>query len=153
MKIRDAANLFSWRAWRGFNSWFWRRTLLYSLLTVILLLIYFGSVLLFQNIFEFLIGQHSSFVAILSTLVIAASFTPLRARLQSDIDRLFFRKAYDAEQAVQDFSAVIREDVDLDQIRELLTQTVRQALQPEFLSLWTCRVSSTRDVNDEEQIR
>ncbi len=130
-----------------------RRTLAYSALTVTLIVIYFGSVILLQALFEYATGQKSSFISILSTLAIAAMFTPLRKRIQSDIDRVFFRKDYNAVQAVDSFSSMVREDVDLEEVSTQLVGILRETLQPEFLSFWLTRVSPDKDLRDENQLR
>jgi hypothetical protein len=130
-----------------------RRTLAYSLLTIALLAVYVGSVLVLQRLFESITGQTSSIVSIISTLAIAALFTPLRRRIQSNIDRVFFRKQYDTEQAVAAFSASVREDVDLEEISAQFTGIIHTALQPEYLSLWLCRQSGSAEVNDENRLR
>ncbi len=130
-----------------------QRTLSYTLLTITLLVVYIGSVLFLQRIFESITGQSSSIVSIISTLVIAALFTPLRQKIQSNIDRIFFRKHYDTEQAVEVFSASVREDVDLEEISAQFAGIIHAALQPEFLSLWLCRSSGSGEISNENRIR
>jgi hypothetical protein len=126
-----------------------RRTLAYSLLTVTLLALYIGLVMLLQKIFELVTGQSSSFVSIISTLVIAALARPLRQRFQANIDRIFFRKHYDLERAVQGFNSAVREDVNLEEISGQFVDIVRTALQPEFSSLWLCKTAGSRPARDE----
>ena len=130
-----------------------RRTLAYTILTIILLFVYIITVLGLQKLFEVATGQSSPVIAIVSTLLIAALANPLRQRIQQNIDRIFYRERYSMELAVQSFSETVREDVDLDQISTLLSNTVKEALQPEFMSIWMCRVNPTLDVNREDQIR
>ena len=130
-----------------------RRTLAYTILTIILLFVYIITVLGLQKLFEVATGQSSPVIAIVSTLLIAALANPLRQRIQQNIDRIFYRERYSMELSVQSFSETVREDVDLDQISTLLSNTVKEALQPEFMSIWMCRVNPTLDVNREDQIR
>ena len=114
-----------------------RRTLQYSLLTGLLALVYFGGVVLLQSIFEVFTGQADSpLVTVISTLVIAALFNPLRRRIQEFIDRRFYRKKYDAEHSLAQFAAIARDEVDQEKLTAALLGTVGQAVQPEKVSLW-----------------
>jgi hypothetical protein len=113
-----------------------RRTVQYTLLTGLLVLVYFGSVVLLQSLAENLIGEQSPLVIVFSTLVIAALFNPLRRRVQDFIDRRFYRKKYDAEQALARFATTARDEVDMDQLNAALLQVVEQTMQPESVSLW-----------------
>ncbi len=114
-----------------------RRTLVYSMLSLTLALIYFGCVLLLQEIFQALTGQSQSpVITVISTLAIAALFAPLRKRIQNDIDRHFYRRKYDAEKVLQAFAASLRNEVDLDEMSNRLLMVVRETVQPEDVSLW-----------------
>jgi hypothetical protein len=113
-----------------------RKTLQYALLTGLLALVYFGSVVLLQSLVENLTGQQSQFVIVLSTLAIAALFNPLRLRIQDFIDRRFFRKKYDAEKMLANFAAIARDEVDMDKLTAALLGVVEETMQPESISLW-----------------
>ena len=113
-----------------------RRTLIYSVLTAILALVYFGSVIVLQTIFADATGERSALSIVLSTLLIAALFTPLRLRIQETIDRRFFRRKYDAQQALAGFSRLTRGAADLDEINRALLQVVDETVQPQTAAVW-----------------
>jgi hypothetical protein len=114
-----------------------RRTLVYSVLTALLALVYFGSVLGLQALFTTLTGAaRSELVTVLSTLVIAALFVPLRQRLQAAIDRRFYRRKYDAARILAQFSTSLRDEVDLNYLAERLMSVVQDTMQPESVGLW-----------------
>jgi hypothetical protein len=114
-----------------------RRTLIYAALTALLALAYFGSIVVLQNIFGVLTGQRqSSLVTVLSTLVIAALFVPLRARVQSVIDRRFFRRKYDAARTLAAFGASLRDETNLDELAIHLAHVVDETMRPASVGLW-----------------
>jgi multisubunit Na+/H+ antiporter MnhB subunit len=114
------------------------RTLVYGLLTALLALIYFGGVTATEAIFHALTGQEEQpqLAIVVSTLVIAALFNPLRRRIQSFIDRRFYRSKYDAAKTLEVFSAQLRDETDLDALSEDLVGVVRETMQPAYVSLW-----------------
>ena len=113
-----------------------RRTLQYALLTGLLALVYFGSILVLGNLVVRLTGQGSPVVIVVSTLTIASLFNPLRTRVQEFIDRRFYRQKYDAGQALAQFAVIARDEVDMDKLTVSLLGVVQETLQPEATSLW-----------------
>jgi uncharacterized membrane protein YhdT len=114
------------------------RTLVYGSLTGALALVYFGGVTVTQALFRNITGQEQlpQLVIVASTLVIAALFNPLRRRIQSFIDRRFYRAKYDARKILEAFSVRLREETDLEALNEELVEVVRETMQPAHVSLW-----------------
>jgi hypothetical protein len=114
------------------------RTLVYGLLTVLLSALYFGGVAMTQVIFRALTSQEQQpqLAIVVSTLVIAALFNPLRRRIQGFIDRRFYRSKYDARKTLEAFSARLREETDLGALSNDLVSVVRETMQPAHVSLW-----------------
>jgi hypothetical protein len=114
------------------------RTLVYGSLTAMLVAVYFGGVAATQAIFQALTGQEKQpqLAIVVSTLVIAALFNPLRRRIQAFIDRRFYRSKYDARKTLEAFSAKLRNETDLDALSDDLVGVVREAMQPAHVSLW-----------------
>jgi hypothetical protein len=113
-------------------------TLVYGSLTAMLALVYFGGVTATQTIFRALTGQEQQhqLAIVISTLVIAALFNPLRRRIQSFIDRRFYRKRYDARKTLEAFSARLRDETDLETLNNDLAGVIRETMQPAHVSLW-----------------
>src|ERR671911_572985 len=114
------------------------RTLVYGSLTMMLALIYFGGVATTRAIFGALTGQEQQpqLAVVVSTLVIAALFMPLRRRIQSFIDRRFYRRKYDARKTLEAFSTKLRDETDLEALSDDLVGVVRETMQPAHVSLW-----------------
>jgi hypothetical protein len=114
------------------------RTLVYGSLTALLAVVYFGGVAATQAIFRALTGQEQQpqLAVVVSTLVIAALFIPLRRRIQGFIDRRFYRRKYDARKTLEAFSAKLRDETDLEALNSELVGVVRETMQPTHVSLW-----------------
>jgi hypothetical protein len=114
------------------------RTLVYGSLTAMLVALYWGGVATIQVIFRALTGQEQQpqLAIVVSTLVIAALFNPLRRRIQGFIDRRFYRRKYDARKILEGFSTKLRNETDLDALNAELVRAVRETMQPSHVSLW-----------------
>jgi len=120
------------------------RTLVYGTLTVMLALLYFGSIIGLQALLRDIIHANNSVAIVVSTLLIAALFQPLRHRIQAIIDRRFYRRKYDAARTIAAFSVTLRNEVDLTQLSEHLVAVVEETMQPKSLSLWLRDPASKR---------
>jgi hypothetical protein len=124
-----------------------RRTLLYSALTGLLALVYGVAVVVLQNLFTLLTppsgapagaagAGRSELVTVLSTLAIAALFVPLRTRLQTWIDRRFYRRKYDTQLVLASFAAAVRNEMDLNTLSEQLLGVIDETMHPVDVALW-----------------
>jgi len=112
------------------------RALVYGSLTAMLVAVYFGGIVVLQTVFLTLTGQQSTLAVVASTLLIAALFNPLRRRIQSFIDRRFYRRKYDARKTLEAFSTKLRDETDLKALRSDLVEVVRETMHPAHVSLW-----------------
>lgn len=113
-----------------------RKTLVYAVLTGLLALANFGMIVLLQTIFDSFSGQQSPVAVVLSTLLIAALFAPLRQRVQAFIDRRFYRRKYDAQQVLAQFAQTARDEVSLEVLQAELLRVVQEAMQPNKATVW-----------------
>jgi hypothetical protein len=112
------------------------KALVYGVLTLMLGVIYVGGVVWLQGLLRGIVSQDSTVAVVISTLAIATLFQPLRHRIQTSIDRRFYRRKYDAAQALAAFGARLRYEVDLKTLTDDLLDVVNETVQPTHVSLW-----------------
>ena len=118
------------------------RALVYVLLTTLLALVYVGGVVGVGGAVRGVTGDaDNSLIIAATTLVIAGLFRPARTRIQTFIDRRFYRHKYDAARTVESFSARLRNEIDLDDLCADLVETVGHTMQPAQISIWLRRSS------------
>lgn len=113
-----------------------RKTLQYTLLTGLLLTIYLVTVILLQNMVIWIWGENSEAVIVISTLIIAALFTPVRIRVQDFINRRFYRSKYNAESILAEFAAATRSEMDIDRLSRIILNITDTTIQPSQVTLW-----------------
>jgi len=128
-----------------------RRTTSYAVVTGLLALIYFGSVVLLQRLLTPFTGERDVAV-VLSTLLIAALFLPVRRRVQDAIDRRFNRSRYNAEKTLQRFAATARNETDLDALTAELLRVIQETMEPETLNIWLWEGKSQRVMQEKLDI-
>jgi hypothetical protein len=112
------------------------RTLVYGSLTATLALVYLGSVVGLQRVLSPVVGEGNQLAVVVSTLLIAALFGPLRRRVQGFIDRRFYRRKYDAAKTLTLFGAKLRDEIELDALNEELLTVINETMQPAHVSMW-----------------
>ena len=113
-----------------------RRTVQYSIVSAVLAAVYFGSITVIQGSVTAVSGTQSPLAIVLSTLLIAALFNPVRQRVQAFIDRRFYRKKYNAQQVLAQFAITARDETDMDKLTAELVRVVQETMQPERVSVW-----------------
>jgi hypothetical protein len=113
-----------------------RRTLVYAVLVALLAALYLGGVTLVGGLLRTITGGSGAIGVTVSTLLVAAAFHPLRARIQWAVDRRFYRGRYDAVRTLESFSGRLREHVEIEAVSGEVLDVVHQTLQPAHVSLW-----------------
>ncbi len=113
-----------------------RRTLLYAVLTGLLIGIFALSIFVLQTVIGGIVGEDSPLAVATSTLLIAALFNPLRRRLQGLIDRRLYRSKYDAQRVIDQFVTTARNEADMRSLSADLLDVVDQTVQPSLQGLW-----------------
>jgi hypothetical protein len=111
------------------------RALVYGATTAAIAAAFFAGIVVLQAVLRPITGGSEVAVAA-STLLSFALFQPLRRRVQSTVDRRFYRSRYDAARTLDDFSVRLRDQVALDAVRGDLLDAVRDAVQPAHASVW-----------------
>ena len=111
------------------------RAAVYITLTAILAGAYVGLVFVFQSLLAPITAESDIAIAA-STLAVAALFGPLRRRVQTFIDKRFYRRRFDAQQTLEQFGSSLRDEVELVALSRSLTGVVSETMQPQHVSLW-----------------
>ncbi len=124
------------------------RALVYGALTAILAGLYFSVVIGSQSLTSTITGKQISqqpVVIVLTTLLTAALFQPLRTRIQRVIDRRFYRSKFDAAHTIAAFGGVLRSEVEMEQLCHRLLSTVEETMHPAHVSLWLSPLRSQNE--------
>ena len=129
-----------------------RKTVTYTIVVALLAVVYFGMIILFQQLFANVTGSGGNeIITVISTLAIAALFVPLRNKIQDVIDKRFYRKKYDAQQVLQKFAETVRDETDLDKLTAELVNVVQETMQPKSVSVWLKPATDYRQQTTEER--
>jgi hypothetical protein len=112
------------------------RTLVYGVLSAMLVGMYVASIVVLQGLVRALASHESQLAIVASTLFVAALSNPLRRRVQSFIDRRFYRRKYDARKTLEAFSTKLKNETDLKALNNDLVGVVRETMQPAHVSVW-----------------
>lgn len=113
-----------------------RRTLIYSILSATLVIIYLVIVFALQAVVADRMASLPSYVLVATTLVVVALVNPLRRRIQHGIDRRFYRDKQNAEKALARFANLARDEADVQKITTAMVQVVQEIFEPEQVSFW-----------------
>ena len=113
-----------------------RKTLQWTLVTLLSGAVYVGTVLGLQEVFKRLTGQTSEVAVALSTLALAVAFMPIRRAAQNMIDKRFYRRRYNAEQVIEAYAASIKDEVDTAVIHQKMLAVLGDTLQPKKIVLF-----------------
>jgi fumarate reductase subunit D len=104
------------------------RTLVYVPLTSILTGLFAVTMAITQKVFVSATGQGSEFAAVITTLVITSTMTPIKSEIEAFVDRRF-KEAPDPFRYLTAFDQQVREVVDVMDVEHLLRRLLNEALQ------------------------
>ena len=123
------------------------RAVVYTGATILLAAVYIGGVVASQAVLRGVTGTTQNNLSVAaSTLAVAALFRPVLTRVQGFVDRRFYRGKYDAARTVEDFSARLRQETDLEALTDQLRGVIAQTVQPAGVTLWIAGISDTATV-------
>lgn len=119
------------------------RALVYGTLTAVLGAVYVGIVFALQQVLSPVTTRNDLAIAG-STLAVAGLFGPVRRRVQTFIDRRFYRRKVDAQRTIEEFNSHLRDEVELTTVTSQLVDVVRETMQPAHVGLWLRDAGASR---------
>jgi len=113
-----------------------KKTLVYSILTILITGILFFSILLSERYFRQLLGEGSVFTLVIFAFILAVIFRPLQERIQRVVDRLFFKSKYDYRDILRVLSARTVAIIEIDKLFKIVLNTVRTTLSVDNASIY-----------------
>lgn len=104
------------------------RSLVYSILTIIIVSIYLLTVQIFQRYLLHVFRIKELAIYAIGALVAAAIFHPVRKRIQELVNRLFFRSSYDYNKSVKSFIEKARLIIERNELAELFIIKIQSVL-------------------------
>jgi putative nucleotidyltransferase with HDIG domain len=112
-----------------------RRSFIYGIMIALVTGIYIFSVFLFESVFKDILGYNSMLARFCSAFLIAATFLPIRNKMENFIDKLFFRERYDYNHALKNFSEKLVSVLDLTQLMNMIVDTISKTLKVDYITL------------------
>lgn len=113
-----------------------RKSLVYSMLTAVLLAVFFLIITLFGTAIESLTGRSGLMVSVISIIIVAIMANPLRDKFQTVVDQVFFRKRYDSFRALKELGEALSTAIDLDALVMILVSRISSAMGIEKLAVY-----------------
>lgn len=113
-----------------------RKGLVYSILTAGLTAIFLLLSMAIGYLFQSWTGQQTFAAAVIPALLVAVMFRPAQGRVQTAVDRIFFRKEYEVRQTLTSFGRGLATLRDTGEVIRLVLDTMTSTLGAEGVSFW-----------------